>query len=54
MVGRAADETDYSAAYVKSEGKWLLDRVTEEDGITLPSHYEQLKELEWMVDNWVG
>ena len=46
-------ESDYSAVYVKSEGKWLLDRVTEEDKVTLPSHYEQLKELEWMVGNWV-
>ena len=47
------EESDYSAVYVKSEGKWLLDRVTEEDKVTLPSHYEQLKELEWMVGKWV-
>lgn len=43
----------YSAVYIKSGGQWLLDRVTEEVVIEPPSHYEQLKELEWMVGTWV-
>jgi uncharacterized protein (TIGR02246 family) len=44
---------DYSAVYVKRDGKWLLDRVTDKAPEVIPTHYEQLKELEWMVGSWV-
>jgi uncharacterized protein (TIGR02246 family) len=47
------DESEYSAVYVKQGDKWLLDRVTEEDVPVVISHYEQLKELEWMIGTWV-
>jgi uncharacterized protein (TIGR02246 family) len=43
------EETEYTAVYVKRDGLWLLDRVTEEDVVAVPSHYEHLKELEWMI-----
>jgi uncharacterized protein (TIGR02246 family) len=46
-------ESDYTAVYVKRDGQWLLDRVTEEDRPVDASHYEQLKDLEWMIGNWV-
>jgi len=48
------DVITYAAVYVRRDDKWLLDRVT--DGTTdppPPSHYEQLKDLEWMVGTWV-
>ena len=45
--------TEYSAVYVRRDGRWLLDRVTDEDTPVVLSHYEQLKELEWMVGSWV-
>lgn len=45
--------TQYSAVYVKQNGAWLLDRITEEVAIETISHYEQLKELEWMIGRWV-
>jgi uncharacterized protein (TIGR02246 family) len=45
-------ETAYTAIYVKRDDQWLLDRVTEEDVIEVPSHYEQLKDLEWLVGRW--
>jgi uncharacterized protein (TIGR02246 family) len=48
-----AEESEYSAVYVKQEGKWLLDRVTEEAPPIAHSNYEHLKELEWMVGTWV-
>lgn len=51
---QAPDESEYTAVYVQREGQWLLDRVTEEDvPAPVPSHYEQLKELEWMIGRWV-
>ena len=46
--------TDYTAVHVKRDGQWLLDRVSEvEEPPPPPSHYEQLKELEWMVGSWI-
>jgi uncharacterized protein (TIGR02246 family) len=51
------DESIYSALFVKRDGKWLLDRVTEEQPpappAPPPSNYEHLKDLEWMVGSWI-
>jgi uncharacterized protein (TIGR02246 family) len=47
------EEIPYSAVYVKRDGKWLLDRVTDDPQPVVPSHYEQLKPLEWMIGTWV-
>jgi len=47
------EESSYTAIHVKRDGKWLLDRVTEEDIPVVLSHYEQLKELEWMIGSWI-
>jgi uncharacterized protein (TIGR02246 family) len=50
-------ESMYSALFVKREGNWLLDRVTEEEAsdppAPPPSNYEHLKELEWMIGSWI-
>ena len=53
VADRVVEESEYTAVYVKRDDQWLLDRVTEEDVIQVPSHYEQLKDLEWMVGHWV-
>jgi uncharacterized protein (TIGR02246 family) len=45
--------SQYSAVYVKQDQKWLIDRVSEEEIVIPPSHYEQLKSLEWMIGQWV-
>jgi uncharacterized protein (TIGR02246 family) len=50
---QAPAESEYTAVYVKRDGQWLLDRVTEEDVVPVTSHYEQLKVLEWMIGRWV-
>jgi uncharacterized protein (TIGR02246 family) len=51
------DESAYSALFVKRDGKWLLDRVTEDQPpaplAPAPSNYEHLKDLEWMVGSWI-
>lgn len=47
------DETEYSAVYVRRDGKWLLDRVTDKASQATSSNYEQLKALEWFVGSWV-
>lgn len=50
---QTSEESQYSAVYVKRDGQWLLDRVTEEAVPVVASNYEQLRELEWMVGRWV-
>lgn len=50
----APEVLKYTAVYVKRDGRWLLDRVTDDtEEEEAPSHYEQLKALEWMVGTWV-
>lgn len=48
-----AEESRYSAVYVRRDGKWLLDRVSEENAPAEPAAREHLKDLEWMVGRWV-
>jgi uncharacterized protein (TIGR02246 family) len=45
--------TNYKAVIIKQDGKWLLDRVTEENNTVQASNYEHLKELEWIIGTWV-
>ncbi len=47
------EETEYTAIYIKQDAEWVLDRVTEEEVVTPPSNYDQLKDLEWMIGSWV-
>ena len=35
---QAPEETEYTAVYVKRDDQWLLDRVTEEEVLVVPSH----------------
>ncbi|MDG2223983.1 MAG: SgcJ/EcaC family oxidoreductase [Rubripirellula sp.] len=44
---------DYSAVYIRSDGQWLLDRVTDDPQPLVQSNYQQLKDLEWMIGSWV-
>lgn len=46
-------KSSYQVVYVKRDGKWLIDRISEMDELpSAPTHYEQLKDLEWMVGDW--
>jgi len=47
-------ESHYSAVYIEREGRWLIDRVSEEqDPLEPQSNYDHLKQLEWMIGTWV-
>ncbi len=47
------EKVAYTAVYVRRDGKWLLDRVTDKATPAVQSNYEQLKQLEWMIGSWV-
>jgi uncharacterized protein (TIGR02246 family) len=47
------EEMEYSAVFVRRDGQWLLDRVTDKAKQNALSAYEQLKPLEWMIGRWV-
>lgn len=47
-------ETIYKAIHVKTAEGWKIDSVREEDlPAPAPTHYEQLKDLEWMIGEWL-
>jgi len=51
------EKTEYTAVHVKRDGQWFLDRISETEvpppPSPPPSHYEELKELEWLVGSWI-
>lgn len=42
----------FAAEFVKQDGKWLIQRVFEVNDTAPPTHYEQLKNLDWMIGQW--
>jgi uncharacterized protein (TIGR02246 family) len=42
----------YTTTFVKREGRWLVASIRELDDPTIP-HHDRLRELEWMVGEWV-
>jgi len=51
-ANRPPRETTYSVVHVKTDGKWLIDRVSEESSPIVKSNYRQLKDLEWLIGRW--
>ena len=45
-------ETRYSVVYVKRDGTWLIDRVTEDDIVTEAIALRATERLEWMIGEW--
>ena len=43
----------YAATFVERDGKWLVASLREVPETKTVSHYERLKELEWLVGEWV-
>lgn len=54
VAGDAEPElTDYVAVHVKTDDGWKLDSIIESEATTpLPSHFGNLKPLQWMVGTW--
>jgi uncharacterized protein (TIGR02246 family) len=50
--GEPATVRDYTVLYVKQGGRWLYSSVREEYPDKL-AHHERLKELEWMIGEWI-
>ncbi len=50
--GNGPTTTRYSAIHVKQGGNWLLASVREVVNKEI-SHHERLKELEWLIGDWV-
>lgn len=46
-------ETSYSVVYVKHDGDWLIDRVTESELFFEDTHYDELQELQWLIGEWM-
>jgi len=46
-------ESAYKVKYVKENGEWLISVVSEIAFEDYPSHYEQLKGLEWLMGEWM-
>ena len=45
-------ETSYSVVYVKRDGAWLIDRVSEEEIAVEFSNYDKLQGLDWLIGEW--
>lgn len=43
----------YKVLYEKVKGEWLISEVREVEDAQAPSHYEHLKELEWLIGSWI-
>lgn len=50
---KPSQSSRYTALHVKRDGKWLLDRVSEQEESLPPSQYDKLQPLEWMIGTWV-
>ena len=48
------EATTYRVVYVELDGKWLIDRITEDVIEVVTSHYEQLQGLDFLVGQWIS
>ena len=53
LADGSSTQTDYTATHVRVGETWKMASVRETDSSDALSHYEQLKELGWMVGEWV-
>ena len=51
--GEPPDTNRYSVIYARQDGRWLHARIRDEQAEEVSPH-EQLRELEWMLGEWVN
>jgi len=51
--GDVLSQTVYKATYEKQNGDWLITQVREVESMDVPTQYAHLKQLEWLVGEWV-
>ena len=49
----APSQSRYSVVHIKRDGKWMIDRISEEELVSPTTGEQALRELEWMVGTWV-
>lgn len=47
------NRTEYRVVYLKRDGRWLIDRVTEEEPESTPVAVAHLQRLEWLIGEWI-
>ena len=53
VPGEQDTESSFIVHFSKTNGAWKITRISEEDIVEPPSHYENLKALEWLIGTWV-
>lgn len=48
----SAVQVAFKAAYIKEDGKWLIDEIREIELLPAPSNFEHLKDLTWLIGEW--
>jgi len=51
--GEPSKETSYKVTYAKINGDWLIKTISEFDLEKAPTHYKELKELAWLIGDWI-
>ena len=51
--GDSINQTTYQVVYVEQGDDWMIDRVSEDEIIVKASNYKFLKELEFLVGQWI-
>ena len=54
LPGAEPIQSDYSVVYVKRDGQWLIDRITEDEIAVAEPRHAVLKQLEFMIGEWSG
>jgi uncharacterized protein (TIGR02246 family) len=53
LANGPASEVQYRVLHVRQNGQWLMTSIRESVDET-PSHYANLRDLEWLIGNWVA